>query len=221
MSVSGSRPLKPVAFAIRALGEHLHPLAQPEQITGPGPGCAINERFTPPCSAPHRFWQNGNGRASMEKNYVHQSESLEIIAFRLNGQEFCVRTTSIREIRGWAPVRPLPHAPYEVLGVMNLRGTVIPIVDLAAKLGMQSATINDRSAIVVTDVRGLTIGLLVDGVSDILTVSMDKLQPIPAAAGPTTHYADGIVAHDKSMICFLNLERMFADGDMDGFEMVA
>lgn len=63
-------------------------------------------------------------------------ETLEIIAFRLHDQEFCVKTTTIREIRGWAPSTPIPHAPPEVIGVMNLRGTVIPIIDLAHKLGM-------------------------------------------------------------------------------------
>ena len=61
-------------------------------------------------------------------------DMLEIIAFRLNGQEFCVMTTAIREIRGWSPSTPMPHSPPEVLGVMNLRGSVIPVIDLARRL---------------------------------------------------------------------------------------
>ena len=65
-------------------------------------------------------------------------DTLEIIAFRLHDQEFCVKTTTIREIRGWAPSTPIPHAPSDVIGVMNLRGSVIPIIDLAYKLGMKS-----------------------------------------------------------------------------------
>src|ERR1700733_5858443 len=75
-------------------------------------------------------------------------DTLEIIAFRLHDQEFCVRTTTIREIRGWGPATPIPHAPSDVIGVMNLRGTVIPIIDLANKLGMRSTEPNERSAIV-------------------------------------------------------------------------
>ncbi|MCM2293201.1 chemotaxis protein CheW [Allorhizobium sp. BGMRC 0089] len=157
----------------------------------------------------------------MEKSYMSQNESLEIIAFRLHQQEFCVKTTSIREIRGWAPVTPLPHAPYEVIGVMNLRGTVIPIVDLAIKLGMAGTEANERSAIVVTDVNGMTVGLLVDGVSDILTVSMDKLQPLPQAAGTSSAFSDGIITQGQSMICFLNLERMFGNDDAADWGMVA
>ena len=105
--------------------------------------------------------------------------ALEIIAFRLHDQEFCVKTTTIREIRGWAPSTPIPHSPAEVLGVMNLRGTVIPIIDLAHKLGMKSTVANERSAIVVAEVHNMVIGLVVDRVSDILTVQGNQVQPVP------------------------------------------
>ncbi|ACM36873.1 MULTISPECIES: chemotaxis protein CheW [Rhizobium/Agrobacterium group] len=155
----------------------------------------------------------------MTTSHLVQAGSLEIIAFRLHAQEFCVKTTSIREIRGWATVTPLPHAPYEVLGVMNLRGTVIPIVDLAVKLGMANSEVNQRSAVVVADVNGVTVGLLVDGVSDILTIPADRLQPLPQAAGPSAAFSDGIIAQGESMICFLNLERMFGVNDADDWGM--
>ncbi|WP_313193779.1 chemotaxis protein CheW [Shinella zoogloeoides] len=148
----------------------------------------------------------------METSLKAAADTLEIIAFMLHEQQFCVRTTSIREIRGWAPVTPLPHAPAEVLGVMNLRGTVIPIIDLSVKLGMAPAQSTERSAIVVTHVKGQTIGLMVDRVSDILTVTGAELQPVPVGAGVATEsYAEGIIARDREMICFLDLEAIFAN----------
>lgn len=138
------------------------------------------------------------------------SGMLEIIAFRLNDQEFCVRTVTIREIRGWAPVTPIPQAPSDVLGVMNLRGTVIPVINLALKLGMYGAEPTERSAIVVTEVHGMVMGLLVDQVSDILMVSADLLQPVPeVTSSGATAFSDGIIVQPNGMICFLNLERMF------------
>ncbi|KQR69947.1 chemotaxis protein CheW [Rhizobium sp. Leaf341] len=137
-------------------------------------------------------------------------ETLEIIAFRLHDQEFCVRTTTIREIRGWGPATPIPHAPADMIGVMNLRGTVIPIIDLANKLGMKSTEPNERSAIVVAEVHGMAMGLVVDRVSDILTISERLLQPVPDISLSTgMRFADGIIAQPDGMICFLNLERMF------------
>ena len=142
-------------------------------------------------------------------------DMLEIIAFRLNGQEFCVMTTTIREIRGWSPSTPMPHSPPEVLGVMNLRGSVIPVIDLARRLGMPPTVPNERSAIVVAEVHGMVLGLLVDQVSDILTVKGEHIQPLPEIASSFNEsFSDGIITHDSGMICFLNLARMFRFEDM-------
>lgn len=150
----------------------------------------------------------------LSQSHFRNEGTLEIIAFRLQEQEFCVRTTTIREIRGWGPATPLPHSPPEVIGVMNLRGSVIPIIDLAHKLGMPPAEPTVRSAIVVTEAHGMVIGLLVDGVSDILTLPASLLQPIPVVeVSACAAYADGIITHDGKMICFLNLERMFEAGE--------
>jgi purine-binding chemotaxis protein CheW len=137
--------------------------------------------------------------------------ALEIIAFHLGDQQFCIKTTSIREIRGWAAATPLPHAPPHVLGVMNLRGTVIPVIDLAAKLGVRSAIDANRSAIVVAEVRKNIIGLVVDRVSDILSVGGDRIQPVPdLGSGFDPAFSYGIIPFDQGMVCFLNLDHMFA-----------
>ncbi|AYG70061.1 MULTISPECIES: chemotaxis protein CheW [unclassified Rhizobium] len=137
--------------------------------------------------------------------------TLEIIAFHLGDQQFCIRTTAIREIRGWAAATPLPHAPPDVLGVMNLRGSVIPVIDLAAKLGVHSASHTDRSAIVVAEIGENIIGLVVDRVSDILSIGSDRIQPVPDL-GRTFDpaFSHGIIPLEHGMVCFLNLDHMFA-----------
>ena len=143
-------------------------------------------------------------------------ENLEIIAFRLHDQEFCVKTTTIREIRGWAPSTPIPHSPADVIGVMNLRGSVIPIIDLAYKLGMKSTVANERSAIVVAEVHNMVIGMLVDRVSDILTIQSGQVQPVPeVTASFDKSYSEGIIANENGMICFLNLAKMFKESEAD------
>ncbi len=137
-------------------------------------------------------------------------DQMEIIAFRLQGQEFCVMTKTIREIRGWSPSTPVPRSPREMLGVMNLRGIVIPVIDLATKLGMQATVPNERSAIVVAEIHSMVVGFLVDQVSDILSVSGSQIQPIPdVVIAFDGSFADGIITHESGMICFLNLARMF------------
>ena len=95
-------------------------------------------------------------------------------------------TTTIREIRGWAPSTPIPHAPSHVLGVMNLRESVIPIVDLSSRLVMGRTVPNDRSAIVVADVHTIVLGLRVDEVWDILTVRVARYSPYLKSRHPST-----------------------------------
>ena len=157
----------------------------------------------------------------MQNILSSKANTLEILVIKLHDLQFCVRTTSIREIRGWSPVTPLPYTPYEMVGISNLRGNVIPIIDVAVKLGMDSTRATERSAIVVAEVDGATIGLLVEGVSDIMTVSGDLLQPVPPAAAVSTEYSDGIITQGDALITFLNLEKMFHNGSQDYFSHAA
>ena len=112
---------------------------------------------------------------------VGTAKGSELIAFSIGSQEFCISTTSVREIRGWTPATALPHAPPFVLGVVNLRGLVLPIVDLAVRLGFPQSEPKVRHAIIVVEYGAQVAGLLVDGVSDIFTASEEQIR-IPSGA---------------------------------------
>ncbi|MBP1862091.1 chemotaxis protein CheW [Rhizobium herbae] len=156
--------------------------------------------------------------AQSERLIGLDNDQIEIIAFRLQGQEFCVMTKAIREIRGWSPSTPVPRSPREMLGVMNLRGVVIPVIDLASKLGMAPTTPTERSAIVVAEIHTMVVGLLVDQVSDILSVKGSQIQAIPdVGISIDRSFSDGIITHDNSMICFLNLAGMFRADDAQAY----
>ena len=88
----------------------------------------------------------------------------ELIAFRIGRQEFCVDIMSVREIRGWTPATPLPRSPGYMKGVINLRGTVLPIIDLGARFGLETSEPTARHVIMVANIGGRTVGLLVDAV---------------------------------------------------------
>ncbi|TWI38133.1 chemotaxis protein CheW [Paracoccus sulfuroxidans] len=107
------------------------------------------------------------------------SDEAELLAFRLGDQEFCLDIMSVREIRGWTKATPLPFTPDYVKGVINLRGTVLPVLDLSVRLGMEPAERNELNVIIVVSVNNQTSGLLVDAVSDILTLSAKDLQTPP------------------------------------------
>jgi len=142
--------------------------------------------------------------------------SRELIAFRIGDQEFCVDIMSVREIRGWTPAMAMPHSPSYMRGVINLRGAVLPIIDLSARLGMKAAEPTQRHVIIVAQVCRKVVGLLVEAVSDILTVTDENVQPTPEIASELQRqFARGILAIDKRMICLLELDAIFPDTESE------
>ncbi len=152
--------------------------------------------------------------SAIAKNLVQGSR--ELIAFRIGDQEFCVNIMSVREIRGWTPATPMPHAPYYVLGVINLRGAVLPIVDLSMRLGMKPAEPTVRHVIIVAQVNSKVVGLLVDAVSDILTITDENIQPTPDVASEfERNFARGILAIEKRLICYIELDAVFPHSESE------
>lgn len=133
----------------------------------------------------------------------------ELIAFRMGAQEFCVDIMSVREIRGWTPATVLPQSPSFVRGVVNLRGAVLPIVDLAARLGFPQAEPTARHVIIVAQIGAQTVGLLVDAVSDILTVTADLVQGTPDVVSDMAKtFVRGVLAVDQRMISLIALDHV-------------
>lgn len=125
------------------------------------------------------------------------------------GQSFCIEITQIREIRRWAPVTLLPHSPAYVLGVINLRGAVIPILDLAAKLGFEAIEPTERHVIIIIAIEERIVGLLVESVSEILGVSSDMVRETPRTEeDESTRAINGIIPTGDDMIKILSLEAL-------------
>ena len=130
----------------------------------------------------------------------------ELIAFNIGEQQFCISTAAVREIRGWTAVTPLPHAPPFVLGVVNLRGVVLPIVDFAVRLGFPPSQPTARHAIIVAEFGDQVAGLLVDGVSDIFTAEDAQIQPTPEVAAEAAKlYLRGVIAMDGRLIGVIDI----------------
>jgi len=135
----------------------------------------------------------------------NQSQN-QFVTFRSGEQEFGADIMAIREIRGWTPTTPLPHAPDYVRGVINLRGVVLPIVDLKARLGFSATEANAKHVIVVVKCGNRTIGLLVDAVSDILTTTAAEIQPAPEIArDEACQFVNGIAVLGYRMVTILEM----------------
>jgi purine-binding chemotaxis protein CheW len=139
-------------------------------------------------------------------------ERRELVSFRAGEQEYCVDIQAVREIRGWTPATPLPQTPSYMCGVINLRGAVLPIVDFKRRLGSEGVEPSARHVIIVTHIGTRLVGLLVDAVSDILTVTDEMIQPTPDVACDTVKsFVRGIIAMDGRMISLVALDRVLPD----------
>ncbi len=133
------------------------------------------------------------------------SSRTEYLSFRIGESEYSVEIMSVREIRGWTRTTSLPHAPDFVRGVINLRGTVLPVIDLAVRLGLPASDPEDRNVIIVVDVGSRVMGLRVDAVSDILSFSRDQLQPPPEMTSKS-RFVRALTILDDRMVRLLDLE---------------
>lgn len=146
------------------------------------------------------------------------NSSKQFISFTIGDEEYGVDIMAIREIKGWTATTELPNTPSYMRGVINLRGAIVPILDLRARFGGGSTDTSPRHVIIVVAVGTRVAGILVDAVADIITVATSDIQPIPqldhtAAAG----FLTGLVTVEGRMVALLDLDRVF-DFDSLGFD---
>ena len=141
------------------------------------------------------------------------SEVFEFITLSVGGQWFCVPTKYIQEIRQWSPVTYLPGASDVVYGAINLRGTVLPIIDLAAILGLAPQSPTERNAVVVTKCGTKMGGYLVSNASKLIKVATDEIQPPPDIdEQSTSKFCSGTLFIEDQMIQVIAIEKLFPFG---------
>jgi len=137
--------------------------------------------------------------------------SNQYLTFALAGELFAIPILAVQEIRGWEAISRTPRSPHYVLGVMNLRGAVIPIIDLRARLGMDSCERTSTSVVIVvrvatSDGTNATVGCLVDAVSDVISLPADAERPTPSACGKLdTHFLAGMATVETQLVMLLDL----------------
>ncbi len=137
----------------------------------------------------------------------------ELITVRIGDQQFAIDIMSVREIRGWATSTPLPHAPPYVRGMINLRGVILPVVDLGARLGLAPTSADSSSVVVVAEINGRQIGLLVDAVCDILLLTDEMLQEPPdVGAEDVRHFVRGVMTTETGIVTLIGLDEILPPG---------
>jgi purine-binding chemotaxis protein CheW len=136
----------------------------------------------------------------------------QYLTFVLDNEEYGVEILRVQEIKGWDTITPIPNTPHYLCGVLNLRGTIVPVVDLRLRFNMPFLEYTPTTVIVVLRVEGVTqrtVGIVVDAMSDSHNVMPDEVKPVPDFGTIIdTEYLSGLVKIDKDMVMLLDIDRL-------------
>lgn len=152
------------------------------------------------------------------------SQMVQVVMFELFGESFALPILDVREVIRLSPITPVPQAPAFVEGVINLRGQILPIVDLRKRFGLQPQAPTEETCIVVVELgNGTSIGLIVDAVRDVEYLPPDTITPPPSlvAGSIGAEYIKGISNHQDKMMIHIDLRRVFSKGEMSALEAAA
>jgi len=139
----------------------------------------------------------------------------EFLTFTLGAEEYGVDILKVQEIRGYDTVTRIPDAPDFLKGVINLRGTIVPVVDLRIKFKLERAEYNSFTVMIILNIARRVVGMVVDGVSDVLQLSADQIRPPPEfGANLDTKYITGLGTLDHRMLILVDIERLMSSPDM-------
>ena len=141
-------------------------------------------------------------------------QTIQFLTFSVEGNEYGVDIMSVREIKGWTEATRIPNSPDFMRGVMNLRGVVIPIFDLRTRFNMGSTQAEAKNVVIVISIGERTIGVLVDAVSDILTVDSSQVKSSPTGTTDMEidkAYISGLISVENKMVVILNVEYLFSE----------
>jgi purine-binding chemotaxis protein CheW len=152
----------------------------------------------------------------MENTFSEVHGTMQLVSFTLGKELYGIEITKVREIILITEITRIPETPHYLKGLINLRSTVIPVIDLRARFGLPEGDLSDESRIMVLQACGKTIGIVVDAVSEVLRVKQEQIAPPPpTVAGLGREYLSGLVKLDKQLLILLDIDKIFGDEEID------
>jgi purine-binding chemotaxis protein CheW len=143
------------------------------------------------------------------------NEANEFLTFTLGKEEYGIEILKVQEIRGYDAVTKIANAPEFIKGVVNLRGTIVPVVDMRIKFSLGNIEYNQFTVVIIINVSGRIIGIVVDSVSDVITLAADQVKPAPQfSAHLDTGYIIGLGTVDDRMLILADIEKLMSGSDM-------
>jgi purine-binding chemotaxis protein CheW len=158
----------------------------------------------------------------METRAAQRESSREVLVFVLGAEEYGVDILKVQEIRGYEKVTPIPSAPAYLKGVVNLRGTIVPVIDLRIKFGMADPSYDSFTVVVILRLEGRVIGVVVDGVSDVVQLGEADVKAAPNLGSVVDGtFLAGLAVKDDRMILLLDIEKFLSSSELELVSRVA
>ncbi len=152
----------------------------------------------------------------MEVMLEEDTQRGKYLTFALGQESYGLEISYVKEIVGMQPITQLPEASPFVKGIINLRGRIIPVIDMNLKFGREASVYTDRTCIIVVDIQELSVGLIVDQVAEVLVIGEDNIvPPPPVKTGAYNRYVKGIGKTGNDVKILLDCEKLFSSGELD------
>jgi len=152
---------------------------------------------------------------------MNEGAILQLVTFKLGTEEFGVDILKVQEINKMMNITRIPNAPAFIEGVINLRGKIIPIVDLRKRLGFREQPYDKSTRIIVVELEGLVLGFIVDSVSEVLRIPGNTIEPPPSmVAGIESEYIEGVGKLDDRLLILLELKKIFSSPERKDIENI-
>jgi len=153
----------------------------------------------------------------MDEQTIKSAEGVvqEYLTFTLGKEEYAMDILKVQEIRGYDSVTHIANSPDFMKGVINLRGVIVPIIDMRIKFNLDNVVYDEFTVVIIINVLGRVIGMVVDGVSDVVTLSADQIKPAPEfGSSINSEYITGIGTAGEQMLILTDIERLLGSDDM-------
>ena len=155
----------------------------------------------------------------VKTNQNELADLLQLVSFKIEKEEFGIDILKVQEINKLVQITKVPNAPHFVDGVVNLRGRIIPIIDLRTRLGLPKKEHNKDTRIIVIELNNNTIGFIVDAVSEVLRISSDIIEPPPTISkGIDSDYITSVAKLDDRLLILLDLEKLLSQEEVEEVE---
>jgi purine-binding chemotaxis protein CheW len=156
------------------------------------------------------------------KQTGHDIAGHEFLAFTLGKEEYGIHILKVQEIRGYESVTRIANAPDFIKGVVNLRGIIVPIVDMRIKFNLGEPTYDQFTVVIILNIGGRVVGMVVDSVSDVTTLSPEQIKPAPEmGTALNTDYLIGLGTLDHRMLILVDIDRLMSSDEMGLIEKIA